>query len=164
MTVSVSLRWFTLRWFTPGEYIPVSETIPGDEFWVFDDNMPSPPAHVWCAGPLTQCALCGEFEGLFDGFCDPSKIADKVEACCECGEDYPRSDLIAGHVFCAECRLEDLVRRKKTSTKFDRVRCMDCGSKKVLQFMRAYISPLDTMECGDCGSVFNAADVDELWR
>lgn len=28
----------------------------------------------------------------------------EFEACCNCGEEYPRADLMAGHVYCSVCR------------------------------------------------------------
>lgn len=38
------------------------------------------------------------------GACDPSKLADKTEFCCECGGEYPRTDLLRGHIYCLKCR------------------------------------------------------------
>ena len=61
--------------------------------------------HEWVGAPLTQCALCGEFKASHhDKPCDSSKLDGKMEPCCECGRDYPLSDLIRGYVFCAVCR------------------------------------------------------------
>lgn len=65
-------------------------------------------SHVWCDGPLVQCIKCGEWksEGTNLPLCDPTKLVGKTEYCCDCGEDYPRSDLIAGEIYCAKCRHE----------------------------------------------------------
>ena len=30
--------------------------------------------------------------------------AEAMEPCCECGESYPRADLLAGHIYCSTCR------------------------------------------------------------
>jgi len=27
-----------------------------------------------------------------------------MEFCCECGDEYPRSELLAGEIYCAKCR------------------------------------------------------------
>jgi hypothetical protein len=123
------------------------------------------PAHIWCSGPLVQCVSCGGFKGP-DGHlpCDPSKLAGKVECCCECGNDYPKSDSIAGHIFCPKCRLEDLERLKKTSRKFERVACPRCGCKRAEMLMRACIYPGDPMTCLGCGHHYRAADVAALWE
>lgn len=63
------------------------------------------PSHVFCRGPLVECVHCELFAG------DPKLVlactkvnSGKFEACCECGEPYPRADLIAGEVFCPKCR------------------------------------------------------------
>lgn len=36
--------------------------------------------------------------------CDVVNAWGKTEHCCECGEEYPRADLMRGHVFCPNCR------------------------------------------------------------
>jgi hypothetical protein len=70
------------------------------------------PSHEWCGGLLNQCVRCEAWHGKEASYfpCDPSKLAGKTEPCCECCEDYPRSDLIAGHIFCAACRAAEEVR------------------------------------------------------
>lgn len=64
------------------------------------------PSHQWTKGFDSQCFMCEAYEVPPSSFlaCDPSKTAGKVEACCECGEDYPRRDLLRGEVFCGKCR------------------------------------------------------------
>jgi regulator of replication initiation timing len=64
------------------------------------------PSHVWNGTILNCCIRCEAYHGQPSALlpCDPSKLAGKTEWCCECGEDYPRSDLIAGHIYCAKCR------------------------------------------------------------
>jgi hypothetical protein len=37
-----------------------------------------------------------------------SSTVPQTEPCCECGEDYPRSDLLAGEVFCQKCRINHI--------------------------------------------------------
>lgn len=76
----------------------------------------APAPHRWgppAPGTLTQCLDCGTYEPLAaDGLrCDPTRLAGKVEPCCECGADYPRADLIAGEIFCAACRVAETPRR-----------------------------------------------------
>jgi hypothetical protein len=63
-------------------------------------------SHEWCGGLFNQCIRCAAWCGREASYfpCDQSRLAGKTEPCCECGEDYPRSDLIAGHIFCAACR------------------------------------------------------------
>jgi hypothetical protein len=64
------------------------------------------PSHEWNNTILDQCVRCGEYRGRPLAWfpCDPSKTKGKMEPCCECGEDYPLSDLIAGHIYCSTCR------------------------------------------------------------
>jgi hypothetical protein len=65
------------------------------------------PGHVFAAGIIAGCIRCGDaYRGQPSAVlpCDPSKLAGKTEFCCECGQDYPRADLIAGEVFCPNCR------------------------------------------------------------
>lgn len=41
-------------------------------------------------------------------------LTGKVKPCCECGEDYPRADLvIRSEVFCPKCRAIEVERRKR---------------------------------------------------
>lgn len=43
---------------------------------------------------------------------DESTMTVRKESCCECGEDYPASDLqIHGHIYCAKCRNQDVAGR-----------------------------------------------------
>lgn len=35
------------------------------------------------------------------------------EPCCDCGEDYPRSELLAGDIFCKTCRVKDIHKKDK---------------------------------------------------
>jgi hypothetical protein len=37
-----------------------------------------------------------------------------TEPCCECGDDYPRADLMAGEIYCPACRAKERVRRRTT--------------------------------------------------
>jgi hypothetical protein len=64
------------------------------------------PSHEWNNTILDQCIRCQAYKsGPAAWFpCDPSKTAGKMEPCCDCGDDYPLSDLIAGHIYCATCR------------------------------------------------------------
>jgi hypothetical protein len=64
------------------------------------------PSHEWNNSSVGQCVRCLAFLGRPAAWfpCDPSKTKGKMEPCCECGEDYPLSDLIAGHIYCATCR------------------------------------------------------------
>jgi hypothetical protein len=69
------------------------------------------PSHEWnriaeYLAPMSQCVGCGEFKSawLAKFPCDPSKLAGKTAPCCECGEEYPYPELIAGEVFCEKCR------------------------------------------------------------
>lgn len=46
-------------------------------------------------------------DALWPMFCERVKTAllgNEMEPCCECGEDYPRAELLAGEVYCAKCR------------------------------------------------------------
>lgn len=63
------------------------------------------PSHVFCRGPLVWCVHCeiGTDNQLAVLACANTN-AGKAAACCECGSDYPRSELIDGHVLCAKCR------------------------------------------------------------
>lgn len=67
------------------------------------------PSHVWNASILDQCIRCGEYRSSRHAWfaCDPKKLADKVEFCCECAGEYPAGDLIAGHIYCPKCRRPD---------------------------------------------------------
>jgi hypothetical protein len=64
------------------------------------------PTHQWSGKVLNQCLRCGAWHGQECGRrpCDPDKIAGKVCTCCECGEDFPLADNIAGEIFCRKCR------------------------------------------------------------
>jgi hypothetical protein len=64
------------------------------------------PSHVWSGTAMNACIRCEAFQGTLKSIlaCDPSPTPGKFESCCECGNDYPRSDLIAGHIFCPTCR------------------------------------------------------------
>jgi len=35
---------------------------------------------------------------------DALAMQGKTEPCCECGNEYPRADLLAGHIYCKRCR------------------------------------------------------------
>lgn len=39
--------------------------------------------------------------------CDVVNAWGQKVPCCECGEDYPKADLMRGNVFCKKCRKED---------------------------------------------------------
>ncbi len=64
------------------------------------------PSHIWNGTVLNCCIQCGEFAKSAPALlpCDPSKLAGKLEYCCECAAEYPRSDLIAGHIYCEKHR------------------------------------------------------------
>ena len=69
------------------------------------------PSHLWNGSKIMdQCIRCGCYRKSESGSdylpCDPSKLANAVEPCCECGADYPASDLIAGHIYCTACRVD----------------------------------------------------------
>lgn len=63
-------------------------------------------SHVWCGGPLNACIYCEVFFGMPESAkaCDRSKNSGEMESCCECGDEYPRHELMNGDVFCAACR------------------------------------------------------------
>ncbi len=46
---------------------------------------------------------------------EPAKgeaLEGKTEPCCECGEDYPRADLVGGgHIYCPKCRVAGAARK-----------------------------------------------------
>lgn len=46
-----------------------------------------------------------------------------MESCCECGADYPRSDLIAGEIYCPACRAAEAEResRQRRDKEQDRI-------------------------------------------
>ncbi len=64
------------------------------------------PSHVWNESPLNCCIHCEAFHGMPASLlpCDPSKLAGRLEFCCSCAAEYPRSDLIAGEIYCPSCR------------------------------------------------------------
>ncbi len=67
--------------------------------------------HVWRSsnmGLFQICLRCGDaYKGKSSALqpCDPSKLDGKVEFCCDCTAEYPRAELIAGHVYCSRCRV-----------------------------------------------------------
>ena len=68
--------------------------------------MPAHRPHLFTGGVMSVCVLCAAFEGQPSAreLCDPSKLAGKTESCCECGTEYPRSELLMGHIYCPTCR------------------------------------------------------------
>lgn len=62
-------------------------------------------SHVWNKTVLNCCIKCEAFHGQPRSYfpCDNS-LEGKLEYCCECAGEYPRSDLIDGHIFCPACR------------------------------------------------------------
>ncbi len=71
--------------------------------------------HSWKDNILQECMRCGDaYKGQPSEQqpCNPWKLENKFEPCCECGEDYPRRDLIAGEVFCAKCRVIESLKLK----------------------------------------------------
>lgn len=63
------------------------------------------PSHVFCGGPLDCCIHCEAFRGRPLALLPCARsTAGKLEYCCECGAEYPRSDLLAGHIYCSACR------------------------------------------------------------
>lgn len=38
-----------------------------------------------------------------------ANLPSKMATCCECGEDYPESDLEAGLIYCQKCRDEAIL-------------------------------------------------------
>lgn len=48
-------------------------------------------------------------------FQEKAKERPETECCCECGKEYPRSDLISyGHIFCVKCRGLDIRFNRQT--------------------------------------------------
>lgn len=47
---------------------------------------------------------------------DPStgeNLTGRVEPCCECGEEYPRADLVVrGEIYCPKCRVVEAKRKQ----------------------------------------------------
>ncbi len=69
------------------------------------------PSHVWNNSVLNCCIRCEAFYGQPQALlaCDPSKLDGRTEWCCECANEYPRSDLIAGEIYCPACRKKGIV-------------------------------------------------------
>ncbi len=45
------------------------------------------------------------------------RYAGQTEPCCECGEDYPKGELVIdGHVFCAPCRVKEAEHAERRRT------------------------------------------------
>jgi hypothetical protein len=65
--------------------------------------------HSWSGKVLNQCLRCGAWHGQECGRrpCDPAKLIGKVCTCCECGNDFPLADNIAGEIFCRKCRKDE---------------------------------------------------------
>lgn len=53
-------------------------------------------------------------------------IARAMESCCECGEDYPREELLAGEIYCKKCR--DADKRRIEAVKA--FRTLDSGKRE----------------------------------
>ena len=70
------------------------------------DGVPSLPCYDW---DKVRCVQVIETQdvGSNSAASHAAEIANaygKMESCCECGEDYPRADLLCGEVFCPRCR------------------------------------------------------------
>src|SRR5687768_9151045 len=43
---------------------------------------------------------------LWPAFCERVRtalIGNELEPCCNCGEDYPRAEMLAGNIYCGKC-------------------------------------------------------------
>lgn len=73
---------------------------------------PAPPGvrvsyadHVWSPDGFLKCCIrCETPWSDQQRVCDPRNLEGKTENCCECGYEYPRSELLAGHIYCKGCR------------------------------------------------------------
>jgi NTP pyrophosphatase (non-canonical NTP hydrolase) len=48
---------------------------------------------------------------------EDAAVKDALSKCCECGEDYSRSDLLRGEIYCTKCRELDRVQNKPSDRK-----------------------------------------------
>lgn len=67
------------------------------------------PSHEMNGSVLNCCIHCGYFAGTPEiSFPCSRRLAGVTEPCCGCGEEYPRSDLLSGHIYCPKCRAPDV--------------------------------------------------------
>lgn len=50
----------------------------------------------------------------------------------------------------------------KYSKDFDKIKCINCGSKRIEKYVRAIIYPNDPLLCSDCKTLFQAEQIKEL--
>lgn len=65
----------------------------------------SHPDGTWTAVPFGS-AMCGK-ENYWCPDCHYASQRDivKMEYCCDCGAEYPRTELLDGHIYCSTCRV-----------------------------------------------------------
>lgn len=74
-------------------------------------------SHNWSREPVMSdrrvCLDCGVYD-LWTRMPPCPGPSKKMEPCCECGKDYPQTDLFAGHIFCPKCREKESNRGRTT--------------------------------------------------
>lgn len=69
----------------------------------------SPDPRIFAVGGTGSEPYKGQYFTLADAvkFAEVINAFGQFESCCECGEQYPRADLLRdGEIFCANCRNE----------------------------------------------------------
>lgn len=83
--------------------------------YVYQPGPPSSDGKIYeLAGPGSKPHKGKKFTRKeADHLCEIVNATGETEPCCECGNDYPRADLIRGEIFCKPCRKKEAERLKK---------------------------------------------------